>query len=185
MNIDNERLTNLEKQMALLAREVVLLFEGKNTRMQNTLQRQEEAFRNIQADANNKNATDTEALNQRLNVAETTLARQSPILANLTSGIDTLQRQEEAFRNIQAEANNDNATDTEALNQRLNVAETTLANLTSGIKFLLESNPNFTNTPEYTELARTFNVINRHSGGKRKKTRKKRGKKRRKTRKNK
>ena len=209
MDIDNERLTNLEKQMDE-TREVVLLFEDKNTRMQNTLQRQEEAFRNIQAEANNENATETEALNQRLNVAETKLARQSPILVNarltnlenqirplnpptpLREDIETLQgrqrQQFEAHRNILARV-----TRTQSLtNQRLDVIERTLLdipvyirNLTSGIKFLLESNPNFTNTPEYTELARTFNVINRHSGGKRKKTRKKRGKKRRKTRKNK
>ena len=111
---------------------------------------------------------------------------------DLREDIETLQRRQrqqfEAHRNILARV-----TRTQSLtNQRLDVIERDLLdipvyirNLTSGIKFLLESNPNFTNTPEYTELARTFNAINRHSGGKRKKTRKKRGKKRRKTRKNK
>ena len=97
-----------------------------------------------------------------------------------TQTIEALQRQSEAFRNIQARV-----TRTQAIyEQRLTRQRSNISNLISGIKFLLMANENQTNLPEYERLSTTFGV-NRHSGGKRKKTRKKRGKKRRKTRKNK
>ena len=196
MSSENERLTKVEKQIEEMG-DVVLLFEDQKTQHQETLQRQEELFRNIQTEANDEMTESTEKNNQRLNVVARVLGLekvdnldQSPILTNLTSDIETLQLEFEEEENQRDSTNAGHITRIEALNQRLNIVELRLTNvrrginnLASGIKFLLRFNEN-TNTDEYRRLSEIFS-INRDGGGKRKKnkrkkTRKKRGKKTRK-----
>lgn len=171
MDLVNEKLANLETQMNE-TREVVLLLQG-----------QEEVFRKIQAEDNDESTEDCINLCQRLNVAET-------ILANLTSSIDNELQAAKAAREAASERMRrgfgEIISRRQGMYQRLDACDIRITNqrrlinnLRSGIKFLLESNyPNFTNAPEYAELARTFNV--RRRGGKRKKTKRKKKKTKRK-----